>query len=175
MVKEAYNVSFRTIAFFSEMIRKSKDEIIEFIKQSRKTFINEDAAKIENRVTKVLQSMIYRFCLDNFSNISNSVGAHEMEDVFDQVAIEMNTPAAKIVTFTINSYYNKLKIDDLKNIMDEFSNNPDTSVIVRAKVITCRYHNNLERYVRQTISNICDFNLVDRICLNSYIIEKYDN
>ena len=117
--------------------------------------------------------MLYRFCLDNFSNITNSVGAPEMEDVFDQVAQEMNTPAAEIVTFTINSYYNKLKIDDLKNIMEKFKNNSVAKEIVRARVINYVYHNYVERDVRQRIGNICHFRFVDSSGFNKYIVEKY--
>ncbi|GAA6530170.1 hypothetical protein LPYR103PRE_21430 [Segatella asaccharophila] len=173
LVEESYNVSFRTIAFLSEMIGKSKVEIVDYIKKKNKNITKEDATKIENRVTKVLQSMLYRFCLDNFSNISASVGAPGMSDLFNDVSHNMGTPAAKIVSFTINSYYNKLRIVDLKRIMDEFRNNPVAKEIVRARVINYVYHNYVNWDERQKIGNICNFHLVDKNGYNKYIIEKF--
>lgn len=173
LVEQAYNVSFRTIAFFSDTMGKSKVDIVDLLKQKHKNITNEDATKIEDRVSRVLQSMLYRFCLDNFSNVSASVGAPDMADLFIDAARDMNTPAAKIVSFTINTYYNKMKISDLEAIMQEFKNNPVATEIIRARVMSYVYHNYVSRDERQKIGNICKFRLVDKDGYKRYIIDKF--
>lgn len=173
LVEQAYNVSFRTIAFLSDAMGRSKDEIVDYLKQKHKNITKEDAAKIEDRVSRILQSMLYRFCLDNFSNVSASVGAPDMTDLFIKVAKDMDTPAAKIVSFTINTYYNKMKISDLEAIMQEFKNNPVATEIIRSRVMSYVYHNYVSRDERQKIGNICKFRLVDKDGYKRYIIEKF--
>lgn len=173
LVEQAYNVSFRTIAFLSDAMGKSKEEIVDYLKKKHKNITKEDTAKIEDRVSKILQSMLYKFCLDNFSNVSASVGAPDMIDLFTKVANDMNTPAARIVSFTINTYYNKMNISDLEDIMQEFRNNPVATEIIRSRVISYVYHNYVSRDERQKIGNICKFRLVDKNGYKQYIIEKF--
>lgn len=173
LVEQAYNVSFRTIAFLSDAMGKSKDEIVDYLKKKHKNITKDNTAKIEDRISKILQSMLYKFCLDNFSNVSASVGAPDMIDLYTKVAKDMNTPAAKIVSFTINTYYNKMKISDLEAIMQEFKNNPVATEIIRSRVISYVYHNYVSRDERQKIGNICKFRLVDKNGYKQYIIEKF--
>lgn len=85
----------------------------------------------------------------------------------------MNTPAAKIVSFTINTYYNKMKISDLEAIMQEFKNNPVATEIIKSRVMSYVYHNYVSRDERQKIGNICKFTLVDKDGYKRYIIEKF--
>ena len=116
LLEESYNVCFRSIAFFSTMIESSKDEIIDYLieENKKKNIINEEQIRI--RVQKLLHVLLYQFCLQSFTNLSRSVGTSNVPDIYDTIADKFGTPAAKIISFTIKTYYNKMHLADLEKI-----------------------------------------------------------
>ena len=170
LIKQSYYVSFRSISFFVKMIDDAQDEIVNLIKD-KKLDIKADA-KIEVKIQKLLQMMLYRVCLSFFSNLSLSIGTPNMKEVFNDIAKDIGTPAARIVSFTINTYYNKLNVKELKDLVDEFENNPVVLEIIRARVVNYVYHNSLDYNIRQQIGSICKLKLVNKAGYMKYIKEN---
>ena len=92
-----------------------------------------------------------------------------MKEVFNDIAKDIGTPAARIVSFTINTYYNKLNVKELKDLVDEFENNPVVLEIIRARVVNYVYHNSLDYNIRQQIGSICKLKLVNKAVYMKYI------
>lgn len=161
LLEESYNVCFRSIAFFCKMVETSKDEIVNFIskRNGNKSYKSEGEIKI--RVQKLLHMLLYQFCLQSFANLSRSVGTSNMPDVYDSIAEKFGTPAAKIISFTIKTYYNKMRITDLEEIVAEYKNNPVVMEIVKARVLNYVYNNYVDVSIRQQIGQICNLKLID--------------
>ena len=103
MVKELFFTAFRTIGFFGKIVSQSKDEIIESIKKESDDY--ESVYKTTLRVTSFIQTLALRFCLSIFSKVIHSVGLSDLKDIFNNVSQEIGTPAARILAFSINTYY----------------------------------------------------------------------
>ncbi len=43
-----------------------------------------------------------------------------LDDIYDVVAKKIDSPAAKLITFTIKSYYDKMNLAELESLMIEF-------------------------------------------------------
>lgn len=160
LLEESYNVCFRSIAFFNKMIDDSKDDIVTYIiEQNDPQKLNDES--IRNKVHKMLQMFLYHHCLMSFANLSRSVGTSDMPEIYDEVAKKFNTPAAKIITFTIKTYYNKMHLNDLEALIHEFRNNPVATEIIKARVLNYVYNNYIDASNRQRIGELCNLKLVD--------------
>ena len=100
MLIEQYNTGFRTISYLGMMIKEIKDELALKIEEKiSKKDTNQD---IERKIYKFLQFISLQACLGVFSKFIHSVGVKELREMYSEVAKEMDTPAAKIVSFSIN-------------------------------------------------------------------------
>lgn len=175
IVEEAYKAGFRTIGFFTKMINDHKEEIVRFFIEENHKYKKFDDRDLEQKVRKLLQVMMYRNCLSTFSSLSYAVGNSGMEDIYDEVAKRIGSPAAKVVSFTIKSYYNKMKLSDLKNVVEEFDRNPVVMEIIRARVIRYVYHNQIDYSTRQKIGQICHLKLINNPRITSSQISHKEN
>jgi len=75
------------------------------------------------------------------------------------VAKEMDTAAAKIVSFSINSYYGKIDINELKQLCKEFKNNVVALQILRARVKAYIYNNYVDYKDKQKIAGCLDMKI----------------
>lgn len=99
----------------------------------------------------------------NFANLTHSVGTKNLDEIYDGVAEKIGTPAARLVSFTIKSYYGKrLDITELRNLYHEFNGNPVAQQVLRARALHYVYHNTVERSEKQKIGKICNLKLIDK-------------
>lgn len=161
LIEESYYVCFRSIAFFNKMIDDSKEEIFSLLLDKNKNSLKLDENVLKDKVRKMLHMLLYHQCLRSFTILSCAVGRSDMSENFDEVAARINTPAAKIISFTIKTYYNKMEFKDLKNLVSEFKDNPVVMEIIKARVINYVYNNYLDISVRQRIGQLCNLQLVD--------------
>ena len=150
------------------MIESSKDSIVDFMLEKNKDKSSIKEEEIRRSIQKLLHILLYQFCLQSFANLSRSVGTPDSPLVYDTIAERIGTPAAKIISFTIKTYYNKMQICDLENIVNEFKNNPVVMEIVKARVLNYVYNNYVSPANRQVIGQICNLKLVD----NGFILKK---
>jgi len=151
LIESSYRCGFRTLMFTSKVMGDFKDDLIEYLK--RKKVKDIDA---KTRANKLVQILFLRNCLHIFSMLSSAVGTTSKQDVYLEVANTINTPAAKIVSFTINSYYNKLNLSEMENILHEFKSNFIATQIVKARIRAYVYNNILPTSEIQKICEKCD-------------------
>lgn len=161
---QTYSTSFRIISSFASMIQEETDDMVKSIIDE----INSNGKKIDyyslrEKVSKMVGYFVYKFCLYNFSNLTHSVGTKNLDEIYDGVAEKIGTPAARLVSFTIKSYYGKkLNINELRNLYREFDGNPVAQQILRARALHYVYHNSVERSEKQKIGQICGLKLIDK-------------
>lgn len=168
VLKQTYITCFRIIGSFVTELQDKSGEIVQYIiDESNEKGRRIDTAKLRNDIGKLIGFLVYKFCLYNFSNLTHSVGTKDLDDIYDDVAVQIGTPAAKLVSFTIKSYYGKrMSISELEELYDSFSNNPVAQQILRARAVHYVYHNTVGLADKQKIGNICKLKLVDKADLN---------
>lgn len=152
MVTELYYTAFRTIGFFGKLVTNTQDEIIENLKNDSNEY--ETKAIIKERLNIFIQLYSLRFCLGIFSKVIHSVGLSELKEIFNEVAIKIGTPAAKVLSFSINTCYGRMSYSELKRIYNEMKNNPVALRILKARVKSYLYHNHVDYKKRQQIADL---------------------
>jgi hypothetical protein len=152
MVMELFFTAFRTIGYFGQLVDQSKDEIIASIKKECEDV--ESAYKITLRVNAFIQTAALRFCLGIFSKVIHSVGLADLKDIFNAVAQEIGSPAAKILAFSINTCYGHMSYTDLKSIYTTIENNPVVLRILKARVKSYLYNNDVKYDKKQRIASL---------------------
>lgn len=161
---QAYTTSFRIISSFASMIQEETDDMVKsIIDKANSKGRNIDYYSLREKVSKMVGYFVYKFCLYNFSNLTHSVGTKNLDEIYDGVAEKIGTPAARLVSFTIKSYYGKkLNTNELRNLYREFDGNPVAQQILRARALHYVYHNSVERSEKQRIGQICGLKLIDK-------------
>src|SRR5690606_21009531 len=93
LVEAAYNTIFRFLGFYSGMLEKDKEILIETIVEEIKKKEEEkrnrrgevDYKLIEKTVRNILQFISWRICVDSMTNLMFAVGTKGQNDLFDKV------------------------------------------------------------------------------------------
>lgn len=156
MVKEMFETAFRTISYFGTIIESERSQVIEDIINNKKEGETND--EIKKKIDNFFELTSLNFCLFVFSKVINSVGNKELRATFNQVAEEIGTPAAKLVSFSIISCFSKIAIPDLEKLVEELKDNPVAMSIIRARVRSYLYNNHVVFSDRQKIINTVNLN-----------------
>ena len=158
LIKETYFASFRLISFYGSLLEKGETEFKTMLEQE----LSADASRvqIQESASKMFMSLLYRFSLQVFSNLTLSVGTQKANELYERVADEIGTPAAKLITFTIKSYYGPMDILELQTLVKEFVGNPMAMHILKARVIKYLYTNTVSIQKKQQLGSICQLKLV---------------
>lgn len=166
LVEAAYNTIFRFLGFYSGMLEKDKELLIETIvkdikkkeedKPSRRGEVN--VKLIEKTVRNILQFISWRICVDSMTNLMFAVGTKGQNELFDKVNLNIDTPASKIVTFAIKTFYDKIDTKELEKLFDDVKDNYLAKCILREYIKRYLYTNFIERNKRDRIIQIAGFN-----------------
>lgn len=159
LIKSAYLAAFRLINYFSTMLIDAKGELVDALTKDISDPSNRDL--VQKKVADFLYFLGYRMCLTTFSNLSNAIGTSSLKVLYDDVANEINTPAAKLITFTIKTYYGSMNISELEQLMNEFRDNQVAQRIIKARVLNHVYNNNVPFDKKQKIGSICQIKLLN--------------
>lgn len=159
LVVHAYLVCFRYIGFFTKILENDKEDLIKLIAEKNSKV--SDISVIRDKVQTFLYFIGYRLCLSSFSNLAISVGMSGLDDIYDEVAHTIGSPAAKLITFTIKSYYGKMDLNELDSLMTEFEKNPVAQRILKARAINYVYNNSVTYTRKQRIGHICRLRLIN--------------
>lgn len=157
LVEAAYSASFRFVGFFSDILIRNKDQLIEAITEDIEEKTKDDKTIIKKTVRQFLQYIAWRVCMDNFTGLMFSVGTKGRNELYETVAKNMGSTAAKIVTFAIKSYYERININELKELFKETENNYLAQSILRVYVRKHLYTTIIERRKREQIIKIAGF------------------
>lgn len=166
LVEAAYNTIFRFLGFYSGMLEKDKELLIEAIveditkkeeeKKSKRGEI--DVKLIEKTVRNILQFISWRICVDSMTNLMFAVGTKGQNELFDRVNANIDTTASKIVTFAIKTFYDKIDTKELENLFEDVKDNYLAQCILREYIKRYLYTNFVERNKRDRIIQIAGFN-----------------
>lgn len=166
LVEAAYNTIFRFLGFYSGMLVKDKELLIEAIvedirskeeeKSSRRG--NVDVKLIEKTVRNILQFISWRICVESMNNLMFAVGTKGQNELFDRVNSNIDSPASKIVTFAIKTFYDKIDAKELEKLFDDVKDNYLAQCILREYIKKYLYTNFVERSKRDRIIQIAGFN-----------------
>ena len=98
-------------------------------------------------------------CYDIFSKIIFSAGLKDFQELYNEVACRIGTPAAKLVSFSINSYYNELSIKEVASLAREFEGNYVALHILKSRVKSYIYNNHVSYSKQQRIAQILGMNI----------------
>jgi len=166
LVEAAYNTIFRFLGFYSGMLEKDKELLIETIveeikkkeEEKKSKHRNVDVKLIEKTVRNILQFISWRICVDSMSNLMFAVGAKGQNELFDRVNSNIDTPASKIVTFAIKTFYDKIDTKELEKLFVDVKDNYLAQCILREYIKRYLYTNYVERIKRNKIIQIAGFN-----------------
>ena len=167
MVADIYAAAFRTIAHFGNVLDDTKEVLVESMKE--KICSNDDSEKIKKKINIAFQMLALQACLNVFSKLIYSIGLKDFQDIYNDVALKMDSPAAKIVSFSINSYYNKISIDSLKKLVNELKGNEVALMILRARVKSYIYNNYIDYRERQQLAEILNMKIQPSISSSKQI------
>lgn len=172
MVREIYNTAFRTISYFGSYIESMKNQLVDdVIKNKREDDTNDD---IKKKIDSFFEVTSLNFCLFVFSKVINAVGNKELRSTFNEIAKEMGTPAAKLVSFSIISCFaSKIAITELEELVEELSDNPVAMSIIRARVRSFLYNNHVPINDRQKIINTVNLSQRDSQIMTNRLSNRY--
>lgn len=171
MVKEMYETAFRTISYFGAFIESEKSQLIEDVIKNKKEGDTND--EIKKKIDSFFEITSLNFCLFVFSKIIKSVGNKELRSTFNDIAKEMDTPAAKLVSFSMITCFSRIAIPDLEDIVEELRDNPVAMSIIRARVRSYLYNNYVPFNDRQKIINTVNLSPKDNGIMANKLQKKY--
>lgn len=166
LVEAAYNTIFRFLGFYSGMLEKDKDLLIETIveeikkkeEEKKSRHRNVDVKLIEKTVRKILQFISWRICVDSMTNLMFAVGTKGQNELFDKVNLNIDSTASKIVTFAIKTFYDRIDTKELEKLFNDVKDNYLAQCILREYIKRYLYTNFIERNKRDRIIQIAGFN-----------------
>ena len=160
LIESAYLACFRLINFFSSMLLDAKDE---FLATLNKKIGNSEKGKviIKKEIYDILYFLGYKMCLSSFSNLMQAIGTSSLTSLYDISAERIGSPAARLITFSIKTYYDRMSIPELESLMEEYKNNPVATHIIKARVANNLYNNHVPYDKKQKISSICNIKLIN--------------
>ena len=160
LIKELYMAAFRTISYFGNIIESDRTQVINDILKHKKDGVSDN--ELKNRLETFFELASLNFCLFVFMKIISCVGNKDLRSIFTQVAKEIDTPAAKLVSFSIISCFSKISVQDLKDLVEELKDNPVAMSIIRARVRSYLYNTLVSYSDRQRIINAINLNPTDK-------------
>ena len=171
MVNGMYETAFRTIGYFGTLIESEKHQLIEDVVKNKKEGDTND--EIKKKIDSFFEVTSLNFCLFVFSKIIKSVGNKELRPAFTQIADEMGTPAAKLVSFSMITCFSRIAIPDLETIVEDLRDNPVAMSIIRARVRSYLYNNHVAYNDRQKIINTVNLSPRDSGITANRLQNKY--
>jgi predicted MPP superfamily phosphohydrolase len=167
LVEAAYNTIFRFLGYYSEILEKDKeiliDTIVEDIKSKQKQKLRSggqrlDTKVIEKKVRNIIQFISWRICVDSMTNLMFSVGTKGQDELFNRANLNIDSTASKIVTFAIKTFYGKIDPRELEILFEDVKENYLAQCILREYIKRYLYTNFVERSKRDKIIQISGFN-----------------
>lgn len=163
LIENAYNSTFRSLSFITHVIENDRKSFIEEITKNSRYAKGIDEAKIKERLNRLLQMVLMKFCLFSFARLSVAVGSsgRGMSEIYDKVADNIGSPAAALISFTIKTYYGTMKATELKTMVNRYKNNPVVLRLINARVRNYVYNHELPFDRLSELGSITGMQLVD--------------
>lgn len=171
MLVELYYAGFRTVNYLGSTLAADKKSLVEDIIKDED--LGGDTIKIREHIDYFFEMTTFRFCLFVFGKIIRSVGVKELRWLYNEASAQIDTPAADIVTFSIESVYSKLVVEDLKKLVEKYKDNSAAMTIIRARVRSYLYNNYVEVNDRKRIAAALRLDQKDNQISSNMLQNKY--
>ena len=171
MVVELYYAGFRTVNYLGTTLTEDKKMLVEDIIKDEE--LGGDTIKIRDHINYFFEITTFRFCLFVFGKIIRSVGVKELRWLYNDASAEIGTAAADIVTFSIESVYSRLVVEDLKKLVNKYKDNSAAMTIIRARVRSYLYNNYVEVNDRKRIAAALKLDQKDNQVTSNMLQNKY--
>ena len=171
MLVELYYTGFRTVNYLGSTLAADKKKLVEDIIKDKD--LGGDTIKIREHIDYFFEITTFRFCLFVFGKIIRSVGVKELRWLYNEASAQIDTPAADIVTFSIESVYSKLVVEDLKKLVEKYKDNSAAMTIIRARVRSYLYNNYVEVNDRKRIAAALKLDQKDNQISSNMLPNKY--
>lgn len=163
LLVDAYNTTFRSLSFITQIIEDDRKSFIDEITKNPNLIKGTDEKKIQDRLNRLLQMVLMKFCLFSFARLSLSVGTNgtDMAVIYDKVAEKIGTPAASFISFTIKTYYGTMRVSELKAMVKTYKNNPVILRLINARVRNYVYNHDLPHNKLAELGAITGMKLLD--------------
>lgn len=161
MVSELFNTAFRCIGFFGHLLTQAKNDIVEEMKEQAGEY--QSHFQITSRVNAFVYMQAFNFILAIYSKVIHSVGMTDLKEIYNEVARQLGTPAAKILTFSINSCYGSMSISELKRMHAETKDNQAVMGILQARVRAYIYNNDVRFDKKQQIASLFNWKMENNL------------
>ena len=157
LISELYLTGFRTVGFLGTIFTDAKDQLTEELKERIKD--NDSREVVERKINSFFQFISMHTCLGVFTKLVYSVGIKDFKELYDEVAKQIGTPAAKLVSFSINSYYNKITTKEVSKLAKELKNNFVALQILKSRVKSYIYTNHIDYREKQQFAQALDMRI----------------
>lgn len=163
LIEDAYYSTFRSLSFITQVIENDRKSFIEEITNNPRFSKGIDEMQIKERLNRLLQMVLLKFCLFSFARLSLAVGSsgRGMSAIYDKVAENIGSPAAAIISFTIKTYYGSMKTTELKTMINKYKNNPVVLRLINARVRNYVYNHELPFDRLSELGSITGMKLID--------------
>lgn len=161
LIKEVYFLSFRTINFVGDLINEAKSTFISQLLDDIEGDENKKAT--EKRVIFFFQIFTMKICMAMFDKLVYAVGIKDLKSIYNEVAKSIGTPAADLVSFSINSYYNDVSANEIKELADKYKKNQVVYQLLRAKAKSYIYNNHVDARKKQKIAEYLNFKITPQM------------
>ena len=87
--------------------------------------------------------------------MTSAVGTSSLKEIYNSVASDIDSPAARIITFTINTYYGSMNPAEVEVLMETYKDNPVAIHIIKARVANHLYNTRVDFKKKQRLCSIC--------------------
>jgi GTPase SAR1 family protein len=157
LIKESYFTGFRTVSSIGNLFEQFRNLLEDETAKKVKSSDSRDVA--ERKINSFIQILSLYSCLRIFTKLVYAVGLRDFQEVYEEVAQQIDTPAAKIVSLSINSYHNPISVSKVKELVKEVKNNPVAMFIIRECVKSYIYQNYVEQSTKQSLAQLLDMKL----------------
>ncbi len=157
LISELYLTGFRTVGFLGTIFTDAKDQLTEELKERIKD--NDSREVVERKINSFFQFISMQTCLGVFTKLVYSVGIKDFKELYEEVAKQIGTPAAKLVSFSINSYYNEISTKEVSKLAKELKNNFVALQILKSRVKSYIYTNHIDYREKQQLAQALDMRI----------------
>jgi len=150
LISELYLTGFRTVGYLGTIFADAKNQLTEELKERIK---DEDGREVvERKINSFFQFISLQTCLCVFTKLVYSAGIKDFKELYEEVAKQIGTPAAKLVSFSINSYYNEISTKEVSKLAKELKNNFVALQILKTRVKSYIYTNHIDYKQKQQLA-----------------------
>lgn len=165
LIEDTYKANFRLVNYLANVFTKEMPEIVESFRREFPKAALMKYSELETRIGRLLQELLLKMTYSVFSHLAVSVGTEGIDEYYEEVACDIDSPAAEIISFTIKSYYAPMKISDLECLMRKYKDNVVVENFLRARVRAYVYNNQLPRERKQQLGAACGMKLIDNAAI----------